>query len=100
MTVLNSPPNLRRVRELIGGSASPHLNVGDVKQFPIPLPPLIEQDQIASEVAEKLSQIEAADAAIKRAQRKAASAFERDGNVYKPDAFKGPDKPKDPRNLH
>ena len=41
-----------------------------------------------------------ADAAIKRAQRKAASAFERDGNVYKPDAFKGPDNSKDPRNLH
>ena len=46
---------------------------------------------------------QAADAAIKRAQRKAASAFERDGNVYKPEAFKGPDKSKDQRdpwNLH
>lgn len=46
---------------------------------------------------------QAADAAIKRAQRKAASAFERDGNVYKPEAFKGPDKSqdqRDPRNLH
>jgi hypothetical protein len=51
-----------------------------------------------------------ADAAIKHAQRKAASAFQRDGNVYKPDAFRGlkPDsKPgpernpeRDPRNLH
>jgi hypothetical protein len=53
-----------------------------------------------------------ADAAIKHAQRKAASAFERDGNVYKPDAFRGskrdpkPDpkfdqsEPRDPRNLH
>ncbi len=44
-----------------------------------------------------------ADAAIKRAQRKAASAFERDGNVYKPDAFRGPGgskDPRDPRNLH
>jgi hypothetical protein len=55
---------------------------------------------------------QAADAAIQRAQRKAASAFERDGNVYKPDAFRGskrepqrdpkPDQrePRDPRNLH
>jgi hypothetical protein len=58
----------------------------------------------------------AADAAIQRAQRKAASAFERDGNVYKPDAFRGakldlkrdptrdptrdPKEPRDPRNLH
>jgi hypothetical protein len=51
---------------------------------------------------------QAADAAIHRAQRKAASAFERDGNVYKPDAFRGskldPNRetkdPRDPRNLH
>ncbi len=49
-----------------------------------------------------------ADAAIKHAQRKAASAFQRDGNVYKPDAFRGskreperdPGEPRDPRNLH
>ena len=50
--------------------------------------------------ASRLEAQQAADAAIKRAQRRAASAFERDGNVYKPDAFKGPDKSKDPRNLH
>jgi hypothetical protein len=47
---------------------------------------------------------QAADAAIQRAQRKAASAFERDGNVYKPDAFRGqnrdPKEQRDPRNLH
>ena len=62
-----------------------------------------------------------ADAAIKHAQRKSASAFERDGNVYKPDAFRGskrdrqrdpqrdpteppepsdPPDPRNPRNLH
>jgi hypothetical protein len=38
--------------------------------------------------------------AIQRAQRKAASAFERDGNVYKPDAFQKSKQPRDPRNLH
>jgi hypothetical protein len=47
---------------------------------------------------------QAAEAAIQRAQRKAASAFERDGNVYKPDAFRGQKReskdPRDPRNLH
>jgi hypothetical protein len=58
--------------------------------------------------AEQRAQQEA-DAAIKQAQRKAASAFQRDGNVYKPDAFLGskldpklepkPDQ-RDPRNLH
>ena len=61
--------------------------------------------------AEQRAQQEA-DAAIKQAQRKAASAFQRDGNVYKPDAFRGtkldpkfepkpdPRDPRDPRNLH
>ena len=56
-------------------------------------------------------------AAIQRAQRKAASAFERDGILYKPDAFRGsqldaqsdppdppeppdPSAPSKPRNLH
>ena len=33
-----------------GGSASPHLNVGDIKQFPVPLPPLPEQTEIVRRV--------------------------------------------------
>jgi len=44
--VLNSPAILERVRDLTGGTASPHLNVGDIKQFPIPVPTLEEQDEI------------------------------------------------------
>jgi len=43
---------------------------------------------------------QAANEAIQRAQRKAASAFERDGNVYKPDAFQKSKQPRDPRDLH
>lgn len=43
---LNSPVILRRVQELTGGSASPHLNVRDIKSFPTPVPPLPEQQEI------------------------------------------------------
>ncbi len=44
---LNSPATLHRIQELIGGSASPHLNVKDIKNFLTPVPPLAEQQEIA-----------------------------------------------------
>jgi type I restriction enzyme, S subunit len=43
---LNSSFILQLVREQTGGSASPHLNVQDIKGFPIPVPPIAEQDEI------------------------------------------------------
>ncbi|SPD73991.1 putative Type-1 restriction enzyme EcoKI specificity protein [uncultured Desulfobacterium sp.] len=48
--LLNSPLVLRHVQSLIGGSASPHVNVGDIKKYPIPLPPLKEQQEIVRRV--------------------------------------------------
>jgi type I restriction enzyme S subunit len=50
MYVLNSPPILERVRDMTGGSSSPHLNVADIKAFPVPLPPLKEQQRIVRRV--------------------------------------------------
>jgi len=47
---LNSTKILNRVRELTGGTASPHLNVRDIKRFPVPLPPLPEQNEIVRRV--------------------------------------------------
>lgn len=47
---LNSPYILERVRELTSGSASPHLNVKDIKAFPAPLPPKAEQEEIVRRV--------------------------------------------------
>ena len=54
---LNSPRVLARVRSLTGGSASPHLNVGEVKLFAVPFPPLSEQYFIVEEVERRLSVI-------------------------------------------
>ena len=50
MHCLNSPRILTRVQELTGGSASPHLNVRDIKCLPVPLPPLPEQHEIVRRV--------------------------------------------------
>jgi type I restriction enzyme S subunit len=50
MHVLNLPLILARVQELTGGTASPHLNVADIKAFPVPLPPLEEQCEIVRRV--------------------------------------------------
>jgi type I restriction enzyme S subunit len=73
MHVLNSPFIIARVKDLTGGSASPHLNVGEIKQFPVPLPSVREQSEIvrrvealfklADQIAERLA------AATKRADK-------------------------------
>jgi type I restriction enzyme, S subunit len=50
MHVLNSPEIQRVVTELTGGSASPHLNVGGIKNFPVPVPSTTEQKVIVRRV--------------------------------------------------
>ncbi|WP_348264547.1 restriction endonuclease subunit S [Telmatobacter sp. DSM 110680] len=44
--VMNSTLILSEVRRLTNGAASPHLNICDIRRFPIPLPPIAEQHQI------------------------------------------------------
>ncbi len=50
MYILNSPIITSIVREKTGGSASPHLNVGEIKKFVIPHPPIMEQEEIVRRV--------------------------------------------------
>ena len=94
MHVLNSVWTLTRVRSLTGGSASPHLNVGDVKLFPIPVPPLAEQHRIVSELERRLSVIDELESLItanlKRAERLRQSILKR--------AFEGKLVPQDPKD--
>ena len=54
--LLNSELILSKVKKLVTGTASPHLNVGDVKAFKIPIPPLEEQKEIAQR-AKKLFKV-------------------------------------------
>ena len=50
MSVLNSQLILSEVRRLTGGAAAPHLNIRDIRTFPIPLPPLEEQYEIINRI--------------------------------------------------
>jgi type I restriction enzyme S subunit len=47
---LNSPFILEHVNNLIGGSAAPHINVGDIKEYPIPFPAPEEQNEIVRRI--------------------------------------------------
>jgi len=58
MNWLNSSVVLSHVKGLTTGSASPHLNVGEIRLFPVPLPPLAEQKRIVEEVERRLSVVE------------------------------------------
>ncbi len=49
-SVLNSGLILSEVRSLTGGAASPHLNIRDIRTFPIPLPPIEEQQEIVTKL--------------------------------------------------
>ena len=70
---LNSQVFRSQFAPLITGTASPHLNIGDIRSFRIPLPPLTEQLRIVAEVERRLSvaaQVEATLAAsMARASR-------------------------------
>ncbi|MBA4064274.1 MAG: hypothetical protein C0501_11280 [Isosphaera sp.] len=46
------------------GTQLPHISGSGIVSFPFPLPPLAEQEQIVSEVEERLSQIAAADGQV------------------------------------
>lgn len=50
MHYLNSPKVTAFVSSKIGGSASPHINVGDIKNFAIPNPPITKQEQIVKQI--------------------------------------------------
>jgi type I restriction enzyme, S subunit len=48
--VLNSPLILSEVKRLTGGAAAPHLNIRDIRAFPISLPPILEQYEIINKL--------------------------------------------------
>lgn len=91
---LNSPVILHRVQELIGGSASPHLNVKDIKNFPTPVPPIAEQHEIGRRV-EALFKI--ADQIEERYQ-KAKAHIDKLTQSILAKAFRGELVPQDPND--
>ena len=71
--ILNSSVFRSQYLQEITGTASPHLNIQDIRKFMISLPPLIEQQIVAAEVERRLSIIEelanVTQASLKRAER-------------------------------
>lgn len=55
MYYLNSPFVTNYVTKITGGSASPHINVGDIKAFVIPCPDIEIQQQIVQDIDAKFS---------------------------------------------
>jgi len=50
--VLNSPQITEIAREKTTGGAAPRVNVATVKAYPIPLPPLADQQRIVAKIYE------------------------------------------------
>ena len=55
MHYLNSPMVTNHVIATKGGTGSPHINVGDIKEFQIPIPSLEGQSNIVRQIEEQLS---------------------------------------------
>ena len=56
-----------------GSTAQPHLYLGKIRVFPIPLPPLAEQRRIVAEVERRLSVCDKMEATIAESLKKAES---------------------------
>jgi type I restriction enzyme S subunit len=91
---LNSPFVLQRVRELTGGSASPHLNVRDIRALPVPVPPLAEQAEIVRRVEALFALADRIEARLATAQR----LVERLTPATLSKAFRGDLVPQDPND--
>jgi len=91
---LNSSVFRSQYAREITGTASPHLNIGDICEFAIPLPPLSEQQIIIEETERRLSIVEelttTVEANLKRAERLRQSILK--------EAFAGRLVPQDPND--
>ena len=83
-----------QLRRKAAGGMQPNLNLGIVKQIPIPLPPLDEQTVITGLLAERLSLIDAAEASIYHSLLRAARLRQ---SILK-QAFEGKLVPQDPND--
>jgi type I restriction enzyme, S subunit len=70
---LNSKYFRNKYTKQITGTASPHLNIGDIRKLTIPIPPKEEQCRIVNEIERRLSVVQeleqTVEASLKRASR-------------------------------
>lgn len=67
MWLLNSDTVYKQVLEKVGGSTSPHVNISDIINFHVPLPPFDEQLKIAEHIAMATSSVDNLTAEAQRA---------------------------------
>jgi type I restriction enzyme S subunit len=66
--MLNSPHVTKIADESTLGGCAPHINVGEIKAFPIPLPPLTEQVAIVERVEALMTRCRALEATIEHSR--------------------------------
>jgi type I restriction enzyme S subunit len=74
--IINSPQILKIVNGFTTGSTSPHINVGDVKKFPVPLPPLAEQYEIVRRVNALFERAEQSEREVAAAMKRTEALTE------------------------
>ena len=72
MEYLNSSWVQRQVKMLTDGSAAPHLNVGDVRRFSVPLPPKEDVEEFAFRSSQLLTTAETTLARSRKARELAS----------------------------
>lgn len=71
MYYLNSPKARTLIIENVGGTASPHINVGDIKNFTIPIIPFAQQQSVVAEIESRLSVCDNIEKTVDTALRQA-----------------------------
>ena len=71
MHYLNSPKVTSFVATKTGGSASPHVNVGDIKEFVVPIPAISEQQKILEQIESRISVCDSIEKTVDTALQKA-----------------------------
>ncbi|MDO4650971.1 MAG: restriction endonuclease subunit S, partial [Eubacteriales bacterium] len=73
MHYLNSPSVTAFVATKIGGSASPHVNVGDIKNFKVPIPNISNQAELLEQIESRLSVCDSIESTIGSALKQASA---------------------------
>jgi type I restriction enzyme S subunit len=66
--VLNAPDLRRHAKGIVHGVGRPRLNLGEIKDLPIPVPPLPDQRRIVAEIEKQFTRLDAGLAALRRMQ--------------------------------
>ena len=73
LALLNGPVGRKYAEAEAIESAHPHINLGDIKSYTFPLPPLAEQARIVAEVERRLSVVDEMETVVTGNLRRSAN---------------------------